>query len=260
MFNKLKAWFANDKIHQKQVYSALFTALVYTVIFNWKIALLLMASAGFHEYSHLFAARKLGMKSKGFFLVPFVGGVALVGDRYKTLWNQAIVVIAGPFGGFVLAAVTAGVYLLTGIQFLAASATWMCMLNLFNLFPFSFMDGGQLLGTLTYSINRTLGLVCTTISTVVAVVLLLWLSPIIGSLILIVGGYSLYKEIMNWKHYRNEAFYLCSVDYLFPPYRQTKLQMAMTVVMWSLTAGLLIGLVYAMSIYPAADPGTLFVR
>src|SRR5512142_2482919 len=97
-------------ITQKQVFSIFLTFIVYCLLVPWQAALLLVVAVGFHESSHLWAAHKMGLQTKGFYLVPFMGGVAFINGPYRTLGQQAFVVLAGPFGGGLLAAVTAGAW------------------------------------------------------------------------------------------------------------------------------------------------------
>lgn len=244
----------------KQIGSAVLTFAVYSLLIKWEAAALLVVAVGFHEYSHLYAARKFGLPTKGFFLMPFIGGVALVAGRYRSLGQQAIVVLAGPIGGGLLAGVTAGVYFLTGWSFLAAAASWMAMLNLFNLLPFSFMDGGQLLGTITYSINRTLGFFCYAISTVVAIAVLMWMAPVLGCLVTLFGGGSLWNEYKNWKHFRAGQTWLCTENYLYPPSKLSPAQMSVTIGAWALTTGLLLLLASVLAHNPEANFSQLFKK
>jgi len=224
---------------KKQIGCAIFTFFIYTLLFNWKIALLLTVGVGFHEYSHLWAAKRMGLQTKGFFLVPFLGGVALVSERYRNYAQQAFVVLAGPVGGGLLALTTAALYYVTGWPFLAASAAWMCYLNLFNLLPLSFMDGGQLMGTITYSINRTLGMVCHAISAVIAVFVLWKFNPFLSGLVAIFSGIGVYSELKDWYYFRTGREYLCTENYLYPPARSSRAQMMATVFGWILTAAIL---------------------
>lgn len=230
----------------KQIGFAVLTLAVYSAIIGFDNALLLIVAIGFHESSHLLAAHKLGLKTKGFYLIPFVGGVALIEGRYKSLWQQAQVVLAGPVGGGLLAGATALVWYFTGNAWIGRAATIMCLLNLFNLLPFSFMDGGQLLGTITYTVSRTLGFVCLTVSTVVAAAFLLYSAPVLGVLIVLVGGSSLLKEFNNWNNYRKGNHYLCTEDYLYPPTKLSGAELSLTLGGWSLTTGLLILLAYVL--------------
>lgn len=245
---------------KKQIGFAAFTFIIYTLLVGWQAALLLIVGVGFHEYSHLWAAKRMGMQTKGFFLLPFMGGVALVEGKYQRLSQQAFVVLAGPMGGGLLALATAGVYAVTGIPFLAAAATWMCYLNLFNLLPLSFMDGGQLMGTITYSINRTLGMVCLVISTAVAVVVLWFFNPFLTGLVLFIGGMSVIMELRNWHYFRTGRTYLCDDSYLNPPARLTTGQLVLTATGWAGTAAVLLAAYYLLQQVPGSAMSTIFHR
>lgn len=243
---------------QKQILSIIFTFLVYTWVVNWQAAILLVVAIGFHESSHLWAAKKMGLRTSGFFLFPFMGGVALVNERYKTLGQQAFVVLLGPAGGGLLAIITAAVFHFTGWAFLGAAAVWMCYLNLFNLLPFSFMDGGQLLDTISYSVNRTLGFVLRIISTVVAAVVLFKMAPFIMCIVVVFGGMSLFREYNNWKAYRSGQHWLCSDDYLNPPKSLSIGQAALTIGGWLVTAVALVDTMLSISSQPIATITTIF--
>ncbi len=246
----------NDQT-KKQIGFAIFTFFIYTLLVNWKAALLLTIGVGFHEYSHLLAAKYMGMKTKGFYLVPFMGGVAFVEGKYKSLGQQAFVVLAGPAGGGLLALVTAGAYLVTGVPFLAAAASWMCLLNLFNLLPLSSMDGGQLMGTITYSINRTLGMVCMVISNVVAAVIMWKVNMVLFALVLLFGGISVVDEIRNWNYFRKGMHYMCSENYLHPPKKLSGFQMFLTIAGWVGTFVILAFAMYMLKFTPNSNINVL---
>jgi len=245
------------KYTMKQIGFAIFTFVIYTMLVNWQAALMLTIGVGFHEYSHLWAAKRMGLHTKGFFLVPFMGGVALVDDKYKTYGQQAFVVLAGPVGGGLLAGATAAAYYLTGYPALAAAAAWMCFLNIFNLFPLSFMDGGQLLSTITYSINRTLGVVLYTLSTLVASVVLWHYNAVLAFLVIFLGGLGTWSEIKNWSAWRKGQTYLLSDNWLNPPKALTKGQIALTVAGWLGTIVLLGTLLYFLRSHPEASLTTI---
>lgn len=217
---------------QKQLASIVFTFIIYTIFFSWKIGLLLVVAVGFHEQSHLLAAKYMGLKTNRFYLFPFIGGVAFIASRYRTYAQQAFVVLAGPIGGGILAGITAGAYYLTGYSFLAAAAYWMAFLNIFNLFPLSFMDGGQVMGTITYSINETLGMVCLTISTLIAIVALWFFNPFLTVIIGYYGGMAVWREIKNWQAKREGKYWLCSDEYLYRPIKLSALEMGLTICTW----------------------------
>lgn len=182
---------------QRQIFFALITFIVYTTYMNWKIALVIMAGVGFHECCHIWAANYKGLSTGGFYLMPFIGGVATVTDRYKTYAQQAIVVLAGPVGGGLLATLLTIIFYFTNLPMIGAAAAWMTFINLFNLLPLSFMDGGQILQTITFSINHVLGVWTKVISTIIGVIVLIFLNPIIAMIVLFFGGADIYTELNN---------------------------------------------------------------
>src|ERR1700722_4962725 len=170
--NDLMNWFRSLSQPQRLAVSAVITFACFALMFNWKVSLLLMTAIGFHEQCHVWAAQYLKLKTKSFIFIPFLGGISFVLGSHKTRMQQAIVVLGGPVGGGLLALIIAGIYYLTGIPWLAATSYWMFWLNVMNLLPFAFLDGGQLLGCITYSINQTLGVVCFAVSTFIGAIVL----------------------------------------------------------------------------------------
>lgn len=241
----------------KQIGFAVFTFAVYTLLLNWKVALILTVGIGWHEYSHILAAKKIGIKTGGFIMIPFLGGLAFVVEGYKSYAQQAFVVLMGPVGGGILAAITALAYYFTGYPLLAVAAYWMCLINLFNLLPCSFLDGGQLMDTVTYSFNKTLGLVCKTVMTVVGVFIIFKFNPIISVIVAVTGTVNFIKEYKNWTANKAGKTYLVSDDYLYPPLSLDKTQMLFTVTGHLMTAWLLFLLMLAFKNLPDASLSTI---
>lgn len=190
----------------KQYLSYVITFIAYVLFFSqtesshpiWA-TLVLMLSIAWHENGHLLAGARVGMKSKGFFLIPFIGGLALSNGTYKRYRDQAFVVLMGPISGGLLAIVIYGVYLVTHNKFIGEAALWMTFLNLFNLVPISFLDGGQFLETISYSINETFGLIIMSISTIIGVPLLFFISPILAMVVGVFGTLNIIAQIQRWK-------------------------------------------------------------
>lgn len=120
------------------------TFALYMLLFSWKFAILLMLSIGWHESGHVWAMKRVGIPTRGFYFIPFFGGVAIADGGYKTLRDKVIVAIMGPVWGMLLALVTWVAYLLTDNPILGVAAYWQSMLNLFNLIPANPLDGGQI--------------------------------------------------------------------------------------------------------------------
>lgn len=122
----------------------------WSILFSWQFALVLIAVIMFHEYGHVWAMKKMGMKTKGFYLIPFVGGVA-VGDKAKTHWQQVFIAMMGPTFGLVMSIVCYLAYLATESHFIGLVASVSALINIFNLLPVMPLDGGQVVKSIVFS-------------------------------------------------------------------------------------------------------------
>jgi Zn-dependent protease len=184
---------------QKQLLSYAITFAVYASIIPWPAALILMGGIAFHEYGHLWAGKKLGFQSQGFYFIPFVGGLSITAGTVRRYTQKAFIAIMGPVWGAALALATYLLYLKTGNNFIGGAALWMTFINLFNLAPLSFLDGGQILESIVYSINETFALVVMSLSTLVAVPLLWHFNPMLGMMVGFFGFQMQYKAYQDWK-------------------------------------------------------------
>ncbi|GAC1468164.1 MAG: hypothetical protein PVSMB7_15750 [Chloroflexota bacterium] len=131
---------------------------IYSVLFSWQFALLILVSLFVHESGHIWAMKRCGMRTKGIYFIPFLGGAAVADEAFPTRRAEAFVAIMGPIWGFALAALVAGVYLVTGVPFWAAAAGWMAFINLFNLFPVNPLDGGRIVKSAAFSLDSRIGI------------------------------------------------------------------------------------------------------
>lgn len=131
---------------------------VYSVIFTLEFALALIGVLVFHEYGHLRAMKKCGLPTKGMYLIPFVGGLA-VGDMPKSRWQDVYISMMGPVYGLVLTVAFYVVYLVTNSHFAGLVASTSALLNLFNLIPVHPLDGGRVVKSLVFSGRNYLALV-----------------------------------------------------------------------------------------------------
>lgn len=169
----------------------------YAMLFSWKFALLLMLAVGFHESGHVWAMKKMGIKTKGFYFLPFVGGAAIAEESYKSYGQNAFIAVMGPVWGALMAGAAAGLYFLTGNPLLAAAAAWMATLNLFNLLPITPLDGGQMVRSVAFSINKGLGILFLFISMLLGMVIMFKLKIGLFALILIAGAIELIGELFK---------------------------------------------------------------
>lgn len=167
----------------------------YAWLFTWKFGLLLMFAVGFHESGHVWAMKKMGIKTKGFYFLPFLGGAAIAEEQYKTYGENAYIAIMGPIWGALLAWLCGIAYWLTGIPMLAAAAAWMATLNLFNLLPITPLDGGQLVRSIAFSIHKNLGVIFLALSLLAGAIIMAKLRIGLFVLLLAVGALELFLEI-----------------------------------------------------------------
>ncbi|HCH70931.1 MAG TPA: site-2 protease family protein [Colwellia sp.] len=131
----------------------------YSWLFSIEFAIALVLCLVFHEYGHIKAMKYFGLKTKGIYLIPFVGGLALSDDKINTRWQDVFISIMGPFFGLILSIACLIGYWLTDIEILAGLAVFNALLNLFNLLPILPLDGGHILKSIAFSINSKVGLV-----------------------------------------------------------------------------------------------------
>jgi len=131
----------------------------YAYIFTWKFSLMIMVMLFIHESGHIWAMKRYGMKTKGIYFIPFVGGVAVAESDFPSRKAEVIIAIMGPLWGFALALVTGGAYLYTNNPVFAAASAWMALINLFNLLPINPLDGGRIFKSIAFSIGSTWGFV-----------------------------------------------------------------------------------------------------
>lgn len=244
----------------------------YALLFSWKFALLLIIAVGFHESGHVWAMKRMGIKTKGFYFLPFIGGAAIAEENYKTYGENAYIAIMGPIWGLAMAFGAACLYWYTGNALWAAAGAWMSTLNLFNLLPVNPLDGGQLMRSIAFSINKTLGVVFLGFS-LLAGGLIMWKFHIyLFAILLAVGALELALELKARKklHYYQQGWIEASdlpssmreITYTdgvrnikvkhYPTDMNWK-QLSLTFLSYIGTCAGLVGLLYALQHVPGAD-------
>ncbi|MBA5763278.1 site-2 protease family protein [Vibrio sp. 404] len=176
----------------------------YSWLFSFQFALALIACLVVHEYGHVKAMKYFGMKTKGIYLVPFLGGLALSDEKINTRWQDVVISIMGPMFGFLLSLILVGVYWLTGEMFFAGLAAFNAFLNLFNLLPILPLDGGHILKSISFSLNSITGLVLCTVTAIGGIALSYMLGLSLLGFLLIMGTLEI---LMEWR-YRHSSHLL----------------------------------------------------
>lgn len=169
----------------------------YSWLFSPEFAIALILCLVFHEYGHIKAMKYFGLKTKGIYLIPFVGGLALSDDKINTRWQDVVISIMGPFFGLLLSIVCLITYWLTDIEILAGLAVFNALLNLFNLLPVLPLDGGHVLKSIAFSINSKLGLVVCVLGAVLGIYLSYHFGLALLGFLLAIGSVEIFFE---YKH------------------------------------------------------------
>jgi len=122
----------------------------WTVLYSLPFALALVATLVFHEWGHLRAMRRFGIPTKGMYLIPFVGGIA-VGEQPRTHWEDVYISMMGPVYGLAMTVACYLLYLATGSHLVGLVASVSALVNVFNLLPIHPLDGGRVVKALVFS-------------------------------------------------------------------------------------------------------------
>jgi Zn-dependent protease len=122
---------------------------VYALSWGWWFALGFVLLLFVHECGHLLAAKRVGLKVGAPVFIPFMGAFIALKEAPRNAWIEAQVGIGGPLLGTAGAAVCDGIYLATGNPLFRALAYTGFFLNLFNLAPVGFLDGGRIVTALS---------------------------------------------------------------------------------------------------------------
>ena len=243
----------------------------YAYMYSWKFAVLLMVAVGFHESGHVWAMKRLGIKTRGFYFLPFLGGVAIGEGQYKSYRDNVYVSIMGPLWGAAMSWGCVVAYWITGNPLWAAAGAWMATLNLFNLLPVNPLDGGQLLRSIAFSINKWAGVGFLGVSLIGALIIFIKLKIGLFVLLLIVGALELITEVYarvklhKFEAGQIERWELSSTlfdsngDLKKYPDSMNKKQIAISALVYALTIAILLAVHMLVDHIPGADIAANFL-
>ncbi len=128
---------------------------VYSLIFTWEFAVCILVLIGIHEMGHVWAMKRFGMPTKGFYFIPFFGGAAVPETSFPTAYSEGYIALMGPIWGLFTSFGTYLIYIATSNPVFEVAACWMAFVNLINLLPIYPFDGGRVLHSFTYSYPMT---------------------------------------------------------------------------------------------------------
>jgi Zn-dependent protease len=188
---------------------ALASFAAYAFLFTWQFAAIILGMLVIHEYGHLRCMKHYGMKTRGIYLIPLIGAAAVTEESFPSRRVEAVTAMAGPLTGAALAAGTGLLYFATRDGAFAAAASWMALVNLFNLLPVVPLDGGRVVKSITCSIGSRTGLVAVIagmlLGAVLAVTADLWIFVVVIPLGLLDYLHDRYQSMPAWRRGRRRA-------------------------------------------------------
>src|ERR1039457_1504461 len=127
----------------------LLSVWAYALAWGWMFAVGFVLLIFVHECGHLLVARRFGLKVGAPVFIPFMGALIALKDAPKDAWMEAWVGIGGPLLGTAGAIVCEGLFVISGNPLFHALAFTGFFLNLFNLAPIGFLDGGRIVTALS---------------------------------------------------------------------------------------------------------------
>jgi Zn-dependent protease len=210
----------------------------YSWLFSIEFALALIACLVIHEYGHIRAMKYFKMPTKGIYLIPFVGGLALSDSKINTRWQDVVISIMGPTFGMFLSVAALVAYWVTDLPFFGALASLNALLNLFNLLPILPLDGGHILKSISFSVNSLVGIVICALAALAGMYLSYIFNLSLLAIMLLIGSVEI---LFEWKHRH--------FTHLLPLDRYGQIFSSLW---YFVTVAILIGIIYAVA--DSSDP------
>jgi Zn-dependent protease len=176
----------------------------YSYLFTWQFALIIITFLFVHEYGHVWAMKRCGLKVKGMYFIPFMGAAAVSNDDFGSCRNEVYIALMGPIWGMILAFGFYATYTFTNMTVFAGAAIWMFMVTLINLLPIMPLDGGRVIRCVAESLHSWGGIVVFICGIVIAILLTKYLSIGLIFLFLIIGGLEVIGSIIYRIRLRRE--------------------------------------------------------
>jgi len=116
----------------------------YALIFGLPFAVGFVFAILVHETGHWVALRHYGVNVSSPIFVPFLGAAVFAKEMPKRVYHEAITAAAGPAFGFLITALFFVIGIAYNSGLFLAIAYLSGFINLFNLIPFGFLDGGRI--------------------------------------------------------------------------------------------------------------------
>jgi Zn-dependent protease len=97
-----------------------------------------------HEIGHAVAIRAKGLRAGFMVFIPFIGGAVTLKDQPRSVFDDAIIGLAGPFFGTMASLAVLQAYKWTSDPVYLLIAFLGFALNLINMVPIGMLDGGRI--------------------------------------------------------------------------------------------------------------------
>jgi Zn-dependent protease len=129
-------------------FTALFSVIVYSLIFGWQFAIGLVMLLFVHEMGHAVVMKLKGIPIGGMIFIPLLGAAVIMKQMPRNAKDEAEVGIAGPIAGALASMVCLAIAREAPDTVWAPLAYFGFFINLFNLIPIVPFDGGRVLGAI----------------------------------------------------------------------------------------------------------------
>lgn len=156
---ELRAGSVQDDLSTQIKNAAITGALTFAsffAMFGPSAAAMLIVLILIHELGHVIAMRWAGIPVKGIYFIPFFGGVAVGGDRYRSEVERGVIALMGPGFSLLTTALFAVLAGQSRDPMIRELALMSALLNGFNLLPIQPLDGGQIMQSLLSRLDNSL--------------------------------------------------------------------------------------------------------
>jgi Zn-dependent protease len=128
--------------------SFLLSIWFYALFFGWKFGIVFVLLIALHEAGHVIFMRAVGLPGALPYFIPGLGAFTTMGP-VASVYEESLVAFGGPLLGTIGGGLCFAFGFLTGNPFWYAAAYTAFFLNLFNMLPVGFLDGGRMIGAIS---------------------------------------------------------------------------------------------------------------
>ncbi len=162
-------------VNRSLISLAVFMVFFYIVFDqDLRFLLVLVGVLIIHEMGHFIAMRNFGYRDVQMFFLPLVGAYVSGQKDEISQKQRSIVILAGPVPGIILGAILYWVSWQFQLEQLELPAQIFLFLNVFNLLPFTPLDGGRLIETLFFARNQIIQIGFMILSTAILVMMAIY--------------------------------------------------------------------------------------